>query len=50
MYINGKCLSQADEVIPQPPKHDFGIADTGCELLIRPKLQYITRDEANITV
>ena len=50
MYINGKCLNQTDEVIPQPPEQDFGIADTGCELLIRSKLQYITRDVANITV
>jgi len=44
MYNNGKCLNQADEVSPQPTEQDFGIAATGGELIIRAKLQYITRD------
>ena len=50
MYINGKCLNQTEEVIPQPSEQDFGIAATGCELHIRSKLQYITRDVTSITV
>jgi len=50
IYVNGECLNQTDEVIPQPSKQDFGIAATGCELLIRSKLQYITRDVVSITV
>jgi len=44
MFINGKCLNKTDEASPQPPEQDFGIAATGCELIIRSKLQYITRD------
>jgi len=44
MYINGRCLNQADEVSPQPTVQDFGIAAKGGELIIRAKLQYITRD------
>ena len=44
LFINGKCLNQADEVSPQPPEQDFGIAATDCELIIRSKLQYMTRD------
>jgi len=44
IFINGKCLNQSDEVSPQPTEQDFGIAATGGELIIRSKLQYITRD------
>jgi len=29
---------------PQPTEQDFGIAVTGGEVIIRAKLQYITRD------
>jgi hypothetical protein len=42
LYINGKCLDQADVVIPQPSKQDFGIAATGGENIIRSKLMLIT--------
>jgi hypothetical protein len=49
LYINGKCLNQSDEVKPQPSEQDFGIAATGCEHIIRSKLNCITRDEARIT-
>ena len=44
MFINGKCLDQTEEVTPQPPEPDFGIASTGCEMLIRSKLQHTSRD------
>ena len=46
MFINGKCLDQTEEVTPQPPAPDIGIAPTGCEVLIRSKLQHTARDRS----
>jgi len=46
MFINGKCLDQTEEVTPQPPELGFGIAPTGCEMLIRSKLQHTARDRS----
>jgi len=46
MFMNGKCLDQTEEVSPQPPKPDFGITPTGCEMLIRSKLHHTARDRS----
>jgi len=49
MYLNGKCLNQSDEVLPHPSWLDFGIRATGCEMLIRSKIQHITQDVTMVT-
>jgi hypothetical protein len=49
LYINGKCLNQSNEVIPQPSEQYLSIEATGCEHIIRTKQNYITRDKARIT-